>query len=103
MLTRENKNKFVNKKGEYSMPKSQTKTYEVAVRDIAPKTIHVIVHPAEDTGGYWAESTTIPGAFTQGDTIQETEKSMYESVGLLLEDDYPEIADYTLEFEVRNA
>ena len=68
-----------------------------------PTTIHVIIYPAEDVGGYWAKSVTIPGAFTQGDTIQETEKNMYESVSLLLEDDYPEIIEYTLEFEVSNA
>jgi len=67
------------------------------------KTIHVVVRPAEDVGGYWAKSTTIPGAFTQGSTIQETEKNMYESVELLLEDDYPNITDFALEFEVLNA
>jgi predicted RNase H-like HicB family nuclease len=72
-------------------------------RDAMPTTIRVVIRPAEDVGGYWAKSVTIAGAFTQGDTIQETEKNMYESVDLLLEDDYPEITDYTLEFEVRDA
>ena len=64
-----------------------------------PTTIYVRIRPCEDTGGYWAESVTIPGAFTQGDTIQETESRMYESVDLLLEDDHPEIDEYTLAFE----
>ena len=86
------------------MVKSQKTTYNNIRGDIImPKKIHVIIRPAEDVGGYWAESVTIPGAFTQGDTIWETEKNMYESIELLLEDDYPEITDYTLEFEVCNA
>jgi len=71
--------------------------------DIMTTTIRVIIHPAEDVGGYWAESITIPGAFTQGNTIQETEKNMFEAMDLHLEDDYPEITNYTLEFEVSNA
>ena len=65
-----------------------------------PLEIRVVIHRAEDTNGYWAESITIPGAFTQGDTIKETERNMFESVELLLEDDYPNITDYTLNFEV---
>ena len=86
------------------MVKSQKTAYNNNRGDIImPTTIRVIIYPAEDVGGYWAKSVTIPGAFTQGDTIQETEKNMYESVDLLLEDDYPEIINYTLEFEVRNA
>ena len=68
-----------------------------------PTTIHVVIRPAEDVGGYWAKSITIPGAFTQGDTIHETERNMYESMELFLEDDYQEITDFTLEFEVLNA
>ena len=86
------------------MLKSQKTAYNNNRGDTAmPTTIRVIIHPAEDIGGYWAESITIPGAFTQGTTVQETEKNMYESVELLLEDDYPEITDFTLEFEVQNA
>lgn len=85
------------------MLKTTSKEYNNIRGDIMLKIIHVKIHPAEDVGGYWAESVTIPGAFTQGDTIQETEKNMYESVDLLLEDDYPEITDYTLEFEVCSA
>ncbi|MCL2160002.1 MAG: type II toxin-antitoxin system HicB family antitoxin [Oscillospiraceae bacterium] len=79
--------------------KTMEKDYSIE----SPKVIHVAIFPSEDVGGYWAKSITMPGAFTQGDTIQETEKNMYEAVDLLIEDDYPEITEYTLEFEVRNA
>ena len=85
------------------MVKTSTPVNDNIKSGVVPTTIHVIIYPAEDVGGYWAKSVTIPGAFTQGDTIQETEKNMYESVSLLLEDDYPEIIEYTLEFEVSNA
>ena len=89
------------------MLKSQKVAYNNVRGDVMTKTvhvIHVIICPCEEeVGGYWAKSVTIPGAFTQGDTIQETEKNMYESVELLLEDDYPEITEFTLEFEVCNA
>ena len=86
------------------MIKSQRTAYNSVRGDaIMPMAIRVVIRPAEDVGGYWAKSITIPGAFTQGDTIQETERNMYESIELLLEDDYPEITDFTLEFEVLDA
>ena len=85
------------------MLKTEKTAYNNSRGDTMVKTIRVIIHPAEDAGGYWAESITIRGAFTQGDTIQETEKNMYESFDLLIEDDYPDIKEYTLEFEVQNA
>ena len=71
--------------------------------DIIPAKINIIIYPDKDSGGYWAKSVNIPGAFTQGDTIQETEKNMYEAIDLLLEDDYDEIINYTLDFEVCDA
>jgi predicted RNase H-like HicB family nuclease len=85
------------------MVKAMQKAYNNIRGDVMLKKIHVVIYPAEDVGGYWAKSVTIPGAFTQGKTIQETEKNMYESVELLLEDDYPEITNFTLDFEVQNA
>ena len=30
----------------------------------------LVIHPAEE-GGYWAEFPTLPGCFTQGETIDE--------------------------------
>jgi predicted RNase H-like HicB family nuclease len=85
------------------MVKSQKTGYSNIRSDAKAKTILVNVCPAEDVGGYWAKSVTIPGAFTQGATVRETERNMYEAVELMLEDDYPEITDFTLEFEVRDA
>ena len=57
-----------------------------------------VIHPNENIPGYWAECITVPGAFTIGDTIHETQMNMYESVSLMLEDDYPEIEDFSLQF-----
>lgn len=31
----------------------------------------IILHPAEE-GGYWAEVPTLPGCFSQGETVEET-------------------------------
>lgn len=66
-------------------------------------TFNVVIRKAEDVGGYWAECTNISGCFTQGKTIKEIQERMFEVVDLVLEDDYPEIKDYFLEFEVQNA
>ncbi len=41
--------------------------------------IKVIVHEAEE-GGYWAEVPAIPGCATQGDTLEELRKNLYEAV-----------------------
>jgi len=63
---------------------------------------HVLVHPTEE-GGYWAE-LNFPngGCTTQGETLQEIEKNMYEAIELCL-DEFSEIKEYSLEFEVCNA
>lgn len=41
--------------------------------------IQAIVHEAEE-GGYWAEVPAIPGCATQGETIEELRKNLYEAV-----------------------
>ena len=66
-------------------------------------TFNVVIRKAEDVGGYWAECTNVSGCFTQGKTIKEIQERMFEVVNLILQDDYPEISDYFLEFEVQNA
>ena len=68
-----------------------------------PKVFTVVIRPAEDVGGYYA-ICNMPngGCTTQGETIQETQKNMFESIDLYLED-YPEISNYYLDFEVRDA
>jgi predicted RNase H-like HicB family nuclease len=60
----------------------------------------VVIHPNEDdVPGYWAEyHTEKGGAFTDGDTVKETQANMYESMSLFLQDDYPDITDFSLEF-----
>jgi len=39
----------------------------------------VIVHHAEE-GGYWAEVPSLPGCFSQGETIDETMSSVREAI-----------------------
>jgi len=41
--------------------------------------ISVIVHEDEE-GGYWAELPAIPSCATQGETIEELLKNLYEAV-----------------------
>ena len=67
------------------------------------KIFKVLIHPCVDISGYWAECTALPGCFTDGETVQETEKNMFEAVRLFLEDDFPGIKEYSLMFEVRHA
>ncbi|MBM2826524.1 MAG: type toxin-antitoxin system HicB family antitoxin [Dehalococcoidia bacterium] len=44
----------------------------------------VIVHKAEE-GGYWTDVPTLPGAGSQGDTIEEAIEMTLESITLVLE------------------
>ena len=67
------------------------------------KAFTVLIHPCVDISGYWAECPALPSCFTDGETIQETEKNMFEAVKLFLEDDYPNIKEYSLIFEVCHA
>jgi predicted RNase H-like HicB family nuclease len=41
--------------------------------------VKVIVHKAEE-GGYWAEVPSLPGCFTQGETLEELKQNVYEAV-----------------------
>jgi len=67
------------------------------------QTFYVTIHPCVDTTGYWAECKMNNGCcFTDGETIQETQKNMFESVSLYLED-YPGVSNYRLAFEVCDA
>ena len=64
----------------------------------------VIIHPAPEIGGYWAECD-MPngGCSTQGVTLQETQINMYEAMDLFLEDDHPDVTGYILRFELKDA
>ena len=70
---------------------------------VAPAIFNVIIYPAEDVGGYWA-SCDMPngGCNTQGDTIKEVERTMYELVVDWIEHDLPEIKEYFISFEVKD-
>ena len=41
--------------------------------------VKVIVHKAEE-GGYGAEVLSLPGCFTQGETLEELKQNLYEAV-----------------------
>lgn len=42
-------------------------------------TIKAIVHEAEE-GGYWAEVPSLPGCYTQGDTLDEIARNLWEAI-----------------------
>ena len=41
--------------------------------------VKVGVHKAEE-GGYWAEVPSLPGCFTQGETLEELKQNLHEAV-----------------------
>jgi predicted RNase H-like HicB family nuclease len=85
------------------MVKTQKTIYNNIKGDIMPTIFNVIIYPCVDTAGYWATCRMPDGGVnTDGETIQEVERNMFEAMGLYLED-HPEIAQYSLAFEVRNA
>lgn len=45
----------------------------------------IIIHPAEE-GGYWVEVPTLPGCFSQGESIEEAMKNVKEAIELHIED-----------------
>lgn len=47
--------------------------------------IKVIARDAEK-GGYWATAPSLPGLYTQGETLEELEANAREAVGLYLAD-----------------
>jgi len=44
----------------------------------------VILHPAEE-GGYWSEVPTLPGCYSQGETVEETLANIREAIETHLE------------------
>lgn len=45
--------------------------------------VRVIVHREED-GGYWAEVPSLPGCYTQGDTMEELRENLRDVIQLFL-------------------
>jgi predicted RNase H-like HicB family nuclease len=58
--------------------------------------IKVIFHKAEE-GGFWAEVPTLPGCFSQGETIEETQINMREAIKGFLE-----IEDNSIEIDLED-
>ena len=55
------------------------------------KTYTIVIHETDsDETGYWAQCLEIPGAITQGETIEEIKKNMKEAIELMLEEEYGE-------------
>lgn len=51
--------------------------------------LKVVVHEAEE-GGYWAEVPAVPGCATQGDTLEELKKNVFEAIEACLSVDVDE-------------
>ena len=41
--------------------------------------LKVLIHRAEE-GGFWAEVPSLPGCFSQGDTLEQTRERIQESI-----------------------
>jgi len=85
------------------MINKSTTAYNDNIRsDTMLPTFHVIIRPCEDVGGYWA-SCDMPngGVNTDGDTVKEVERTMFDLVSDWLENDYPEINEYFITFELQ--
>ncbi len=48
--------------------------------------IKAVIHKATE-GGYWAKVPSLPGLYTQGETLEEVEANLREAVELYLSDD----------------
>jgi len=44
----------------------------------------IIIHPAEE-GGYWVEIPTLPGCFSQGESLEGAMKNIKEAIELHIE------------------
>lgn len=44
----------------------------------------IIIHPAEE-GGFWVEVPTLPGCFSQGESIEEAMTNIREAIELHIE------------------
>ena len=62
-------------------------------------TVKAIVH-SEDLDGFWAEVPSMPGCFTQGETLEELEANIQEAVEAWLLAGEPEETAETQVLEV---
>jgi len=76
--------------------------YRYGTENRVAHVLKVRITTAEE-GGFWAAyDTPDGGCATQGETLREVQKNMYEAMEFFLED-YPEIVDFCLTFEVNDA
>jgi predicted RNase H-like HicB family nuclease len=47
--------------------------------------IKCLIHEAEE-GGFWAEVPSLPGCFTEGETVEETLGNLREAIACYLDD-----------------
>ncbi len=57
--------------------------------------IKAIIHEAEE-GGYWAEVPSLPGCFTQGETLDEVKANVLEAVECWLEGALKDVVRYQM-------
>lgn len=64
-------------------------------------TVHV--EPVEE-GGFWARVPSLPGCFSQGETVEETVTNIKEAIKLYIEDipedDVPEESELSMSIRV---
>ena len=85
------------------MSTAQAVVFSNHIKEESVPVYTVTVHKNEDGDGYWAKCPMNNGCcFTDGDTIKETQKNMYESISLYLEDDCPDTTDFLLNFVIAN-
>jgi predicted RNase H-like HicB family nuclease len=48
--------------------------------------VRAIIYKAEE-GGYWAKVPSLPGVYTQGETLEELQANLREAIALYLSDD----------------
>jgi len=83
------------------MSNALTVDYNNIIGDDIMPIYTVIIRKNEDGIGYWAKCPMDNGCcFTDGDTVRETQTNMYESVSLYLQDDYPDVRDFSLNFVI---
>ncbi|MFZ2522178.1 MAG: type II toxin-antitoxin system HicB family antitoxin [Minisyncoccia bacterium] len=55
------------------------------MKEVREKIFSVIYEPAEE-GGYVASAPSLPGCYSQGETLEETKKNIQEAIGVYLEE-----------------
>ena len=46
----------------------------------------IVIHRAEQDGGFWGECLELPGCYSQGETLNELMQNMQEAIELYLDE-----------------